>query len=42
MSNAGITVKSSIKKQKYFIDDWLQDDLFKVWLAKDKDNTKAR
>lgn len=42
MSNAGITGKSSIKKQKYFIDDWLQDDLFKVWLAKDKDNTKAR
>ena len=31
------------QKQKYFIDDWLQDKAFSDWLVKDKnDSTKAR
>ena len=31
------------QKQKYFIDDWLQDEAFSDWLVKDKnDSTKAR
>ena len=35
--------KTKVKKQKYFIDDCLQDETFSNWLVKDKnDNTKAR
>ena len=35
--------KTKVKKQKYFIDDWVQDKGFSNWLVKDKnDNTKAR
>ena len=34
--------KTKVKKQKYFIDDWLQDEAFSNWLVKDKNgNTKA-
>ena len=35
--------EKKVKKQRYFIEDWLSDDNFKDWLRKDrKDNTKAR
>ena len=35
--------KKKVKKQRYFIDDWLSEDSFKDWLRKDKsDNTKGR
>ena len=35
--------KTKAKRQKYFIDDGLQDKAFSNWLVKDKnDNTKAR
>ena len=35
--------KTKVKKQKYFTDDWLQDEAFSNWLVKDKnDNTKTR
>ena len=35
--------EKKMKKQRYFIEDWLSDDNFKDWLRKDrKDNTKAR
>ena len=35
--------EKKVKKHKYFIDDWLQNETFNNWLAKDKnDNTKAR
>ena len=33
---------SNPKKQKYFVDDWLDDPQFKDWLVKDKQNTRAR
>ena len=32
--------KSSIKNQKYFVDDWLKDPLFKDWLKKDDKSTR--
>ena len=32
---------SNPKKQKYFVDSWLDDPEFKDWLVKDKQNTKA-
>ena len=35
--------KTKVKKQNYFIDDWLQHEAFSNWLVNDKnDNTKAR
>ena len=35
--------EKKVKKQRYFIEDWLSDDSVKDWLRKDrKDNTKAR
>ena len=35
--------EKKVKKQRYFIEDWLSDDNFKDWLRKDwEDNTKAR
>ena len=30
------------RKQKFFIDDWLSEPVFKVWLVKDKHSTRAR
>ena len=33
---------SNPKKQRYFVDCWLDDPEFKDWLVKDKQNTKAR
>ena len=33
---------SNSKKQKYFVDSWLDDPQFKDWLIKDKQNTRAR
>ena len=36
-------IKTKVKKQKYFMDDWLQDEAFSNWLVKDKNgNTKGR
>ena len=41
--NGNVQVKSKVKNQKYFVDDWLYEDVFSTWLVKDKnDNTKAR
>ena len=31
--------KSELLKQKFFIDDWLSEPVFKTWLVKEKDNT---
>ena len=33
---------SNPKKQKYFVDSWLDDPQFKDWLMKDKQNTRTR
>ena len=38
--NLRISNKSSIKNQKYFVDDCLKDPLFKDWLKKDDTSTK--
>ena len=32
--------KNSIKNQKYFVDDWLEDPLFKDWLKKNEKSAK--
>ena len=34
--------KSEPQKQKFFIDDWLSEPVFKGWLVKDKHSTRAR
>ena len=35
--------ESSIKNQKYFVDDWLKDPLFKGWLKQaDKSPIRVR
>ena len=31
--------KNELLKQKFFIDDWLSEPVFKTWLVKEKDNT---
>ena len=33
---------SNPKKQKYFVDSWLDDPQFKDWQVKDKKNTRGR
>ena len=35
-----ISNKSSIKNQKYLVDDWLKDPLFKDWFKEDDRSTK--
>jgi len=31
-----------VSKQKYFVNDWLEDKEFKSWLRKDKEKTNAK
>ena len=34
--------KKDPKSQKYFLETWLSDFLFKEWLASDETSTRAR
>ena len=35
-------MSKTVKQQKFFVESWLDDPIFKDWLVKDKENTKAR
>ena len=34
--------QSELKKQRFFVDEWLRDPAFQGWLSKNKGNTKVR
>ena len=40
--NSSTTEKTELKKQKYLVDSWLSNLVFKDWILKNRENTRAK